>query len=182
MNNENLCIITNLMLLRLRDKLVKQTSYVLVPDVMPYGSQNNKIVTLQSFIHYLNNQRFKEHLSLCMNDIELNEYSFSNEELQTIRSNILEVLELYFATSKFEFNNLKKSSLKINYTPRHYVASHILHLKYKKAVFSNDSFAKIWEFIWDAQNSNLNEKVQQLIGVLSLSPPCQSSCPVFFSQ
>ena len=78
MNNENLCIIINLMLLRLRDKLVKQTSYVLVPDVMPHGSQNNKIVTLQSFIHYLNNQRFKEHLSLCMNDIELNEYNFSN--------------------------------------------------------------------------------------------------------
>ena len=101
--------------------------------------------------------------------IELNEYNFSNEELETIRSNTLKVLELYFTTSKFEFNNLKKSSLKINYTPRHYVASHILHLKYKKAVFSNDSFAKIWEFIWDAQNGNLNEKVQQLIGVLRLS-------------
>jgi len=164
----NAWFITNIMLFRLSHFMIQKSSSVLLPTPSFTGSQNQKVDNLYSFIRYLNNTDFKNELEKCISELDENIYIFTDDKLPILRRHILELVEMYFSRTDGEHLKYQKASIKINYTPRHYIASFFLQRNYQTARELKDIFAEKWEYIWDAQTDEFDEKLQLFKDILRL--------------
>jgi len=164
----NAWFITNIMLLRLTYFMMKKSSPVLLPTPHCKGSQNQKVNNLYDYINYLNNTDFKNELEKCISELDDNIYIFTDDKLPTLKRHILELVEMYFKRTDEEHLKYQKATIKINYTPRHYIASFFLQGNYECALELQDIFAKKWEYIWDAQPHDFDEKLQLFKEILRM--------------
>lgn len=164
----NAWFITNIMLFRLTHFMIQKSSSVLLPTPSFTGSQNQKVDNLYYFISDLNNTDFKNELEKCISELDDNIYIFTDDKLPILRRHILELVEMYFKRTDGEHLKYQKATIKINYTPRHYIASFFLQGDYECALELQDILAKKWEYIWDAQPHDFEEKLQLFKEILRL--------------
>lgn len=167
--------VINILLLRITWLYGHLGANSLIPSPYPHGSQVKKLSYFFQFIEELSIEELsieeiKNELVKLKKDLEIDVDIYTEEKISLSKHHVLEMAKLYFPTSDNAYLKGQRPEIKINYTPRHFVCSMFLHQSCQDARFYQDKLCKKWEYIWDAQVEDYDEKVQLFKQILSL--PC----------
>jgi len=163
-------IITNLLLFKVRVYFQQQSSKTQLPMPFLYGVQETKTIALNDFIEQrLSYDKLRKLINIIIVEQSLTDYFFNADEkrIRLFKKHAIELSKTYFAESQYSNCYLTQKKY---YTTRLLWWSHYLNIYSQMSYEIKGKLAVTWEFIWDVQADEDDKKYEALSELLRLPP------------